>query len=48
MGRNLQTPTSNALDYLGRATTSTADALGRSLRAGELHTRSQPRPVAAG
>jgi hypothetical protein len=32
LGRNLQAPTSNALDHLGRATTATADALGRSLR----------------
>src|SRR5918996_3155859 len=32
LGRDLQAPTSNALDYLGRATTSTADGLGRPLR----------------
>jgi hypothetical protein len=32
LGRNLQTPTSNALDHLGRVTTATVDALGRSLR----------------
>jgi hypothetical protein len=31
-GRNLQAPTVNSLDYLGRATTSTADFLGRPLR----------------
>lgn len=32
LGRDLQAPTVNALDYLGRPTTSTADGLGRSLR----------------
>lgn len=32
LGRNLVTPTSNSLDYLGRATTATVDALGRPLR----------------
>jgi hypothetical protein len=32
LGRDLQAPTVNALDSLGRATTSTADFLGRPLR----------------
>jgi len=32
LGRDLQAPTVNSLDYLGRATTSTVDSLGRSLR----------------
>ncbi len=32
LGRDLQAPTVNALDHLGRATTATADALGRPLR----------------
>lgn len=32
LGRDLVAPTSNALDYLGRVTTATVDALGRSLR----------------
>jgi hypothetical protein len=32
LGRDLQAPTVNALDHLGRATTSTADSLGRALR----------------
>jgi hypothetical protein len=32
LGRDLQAPTVNSLDYLGRATTSTVDALGRALR----------------
>jgi hypothetical protein len=32
IGRDLVTPTSNALDALGRATTSTVDFLGRPLR----------------
>ena len=32
LGRNLQAPTSNSLDHLGRVTTSTVDALGRPLR----------------
>ena len=32
LGRDLSAPTVNALDHLGRATTSTADGLGRSLR----------------
>lgn len=32
LGRNLQSPTSNALDHLGRVTTATTDALGRPLR----------------
>ena len=32
LGRNLVNPASNAVDYLGRATTSTVDALGRPLR----------------
>jgi hypothetical protein len=32
LGRDLVAPTSAALDYLGRVTTSTVDALGRSLR----------------
>jgi hypothetical protein len=30
--RNLQAPTVNALDHLGRVTTATVDVLGRSLR----------------
>lgn len=32
LGRNLVNPTSNSLDAHGRATTSTTDFLGRSLR----------------
>jgi hypothetical protein len=32
LGRDLVTPASNSLDYLGRVTTSTVDALGRALR----------------
>jgi hypothetical protein len=32
LGRDLAAPTVNALDHLGRATTSTADGLGRPLR----------------
>jgi hypothetical protein len=32
LGRDLQAPTSNALDHLGRVTTSTTDFLGRPLR----------------
>jgi hypothetical protein len=32
LGRDLVTPGSNSLDFLGRVTTSTVDALGRSLR----------------
>jgi hypothetical protein len=32
LGRDLQAPTSNALDHLGRATTATVDTVGRSLR----------------
>ena len=32
LGRNLVAPTSNALDYMGRVTTSTVDWLGRPLR----------------
>jgi hypothetical protein len=32
LGRDLQTPGTNSLDHLGRATTSTVDSLGRSLR----------------
>ena len=32
LGRDLQAPTVNALDYLGRSTTSTADTTGRPLR----------------
>lgn len=32
LGRDLQAPTVNALDYLGRVTTATVDALGRALR----------------
>ena len=32
LGRDLVAPTVNSLDYLGRATTSTVDSLGRSLR----------------
>lgn len=32
LGRDLQAPTVNALDHLGRAVTSTADGLGRALR----------------
>lgn len=31
LGREIQAPTSAALDHLGRATTSTTDFLGRSL-----------------
>jgi hypothetical protein len=32
LGRDLQAPTVNALDYLGRVVTATADTAGRSLR----------------
>lgn len=32
LGRDLQAPTVNALDYLGRALTSTLDSTGRALR----------------
>jgi hypothetical protein len=32
LGRDLTAPASNSLDYMGRATTSTVDSLGRSLR----------------
>jgi hypothetical protein len=32
LGRDLQAPTVNALDYLGRAVTATADSAGRPLR----------------
>lgn len=32
LGRDLQAPTVNALDHLGRAVTATVDGLGRSLR----------------
>lgn len=32
LGRDLQAPTVNALDSLGRATTATVDSLGRALR----------------
>lgn len=32
LGRDLVTPASNALDFLGRAMTSTVDSIGRSLR----------------
>jgi hypothetical protein len=32
MGRDLQNPTVNAFDAMGRATTATADWLGRPLR----------------
>jgi hypothetical protein len=32
LGRDLQAPTVNALDYLGRVVTGTADTAGRSLR----------------
>jgi hypothetical protein len=32
LGRDLQNPTVNALDYLGRVVTATADTAGRSLR----------------
>jgi hypothetical protein len=32
LGRDLQAPTVNALDHLGRATTATADSSGRPLR----------------
>jgi hypothetical protein len=32
LGRDLQAPTVNALDHLGRVTTATVDAVGRSLR----------------
>lgn len=32
LGRDLVAPTVNSLDFLGRVTTSTVDALGRSLR----------------
>jgi hypothetical protein len=34
LGRNLVAPTSNSLDALGRATTSTVDYMGRPLRRG--------------
>jgi hypothetical protein len=33
-GHDLIAPTSNALDYMGRATTSTTDYMGRALRRG--------------
>ena len=33
-GHDLVAPTSNALDYMGRATTSTTDYMGRALRRG--------------
>jgi hypothetical protein len=32
LGRDLQAPTVNALDFIGRATTSTVDHVGRALR----------------
>ena len=32
LGRDLQNPTVNALDFLGRSMSSTADSLGRPLR----------------
>jgi len=32
LGRDLQAPTVNALDFLGRPVTATVDTLGRSLR----------------
>jgi hypothetical protein len=32
LGRDLQAPTVNALDHLGRPVTSTADGVGRALR----------------
>jgi hypothetical protein len=32
LGRDLQAPTSNALDYIGRVTTATVDYMGRPLR----------------
>jgi hypothetical protein len=32
LGRDLQAPTVNALDFLGRVVTATADTAGRSLR----------------
>src|SRR5918995_2643601 len=32
LGRDLQAPTVNALDHLGRTTTATVDATGRALR----------------
>jgi hypothetical protein len=32
LGRDLQAPTVNALDHLGRVTTATVDPIGRSLR----------------
>jgi hypothetical protein len=32
LGRDLQAPTVNALDFLGRVVTATADSAGRSLR----------------
>jgi hypothetical protein len=32
LGRDLQAPTVNALDHLGRVTTATVDAVGRGLR----------------
>jgi hypothetical protein len=34
LGRDLVAPTSNALDHLGRVTTSTVDFVGRALRRG--------------
>jgi hypothetical protein len=34
LGRDLVAPTVNALDYIGRATTSTVDSVGRPLRRG--------------
>lgn len=34
LGRNLQAPTVNSLDSVGRVTTSTVDFLGRALRRG--------------
>jgi hypothetical protein len=34
LGRDLVAPGTNALDHLGRATTSTVDSTGRSLRRG--------------
>jgi hypothetical protein len=32
LGRDLQAPTVNALDFIGRATTATVDHVGRALR----------------
>jgi hypothetical protein len=32
LGRDLVAPTSNSLDFMGRATTATVDAMGRPLR----------------